>query len=58
MRGQRSTACNYARPAGIYSVLELYNFTEEDSDLSTCGDQLITGVKLEDQGEQADLIRS
>ena len=55
MARQRSTACNYARPAGIDGVLESYNLTEEDSDLSTCIDQLIARVKLE---EQADLVRS
>jgi len=58
MLRQRGTACNYARPVWIYGVLEFYNLTEEDSDLSTCVDQLIAGVKLEEKGEQADLVRS
>ena len=58
MSRRGSTACDYARPAGIYGVLEFYNLTEEDSDLSTCVNQLIARVTLEEKGEQADLVRS
>jgi len=58
MSKQRSTACDYARPVGIYGVLEFYNLTEEDGNLSTCRDQPIAGVKLGGKGGQADLVRS
>ena len=58
MSRQRSTACDYTRPVGIYSVLEFYNLTEEDGDLSICRDQPIAGVRLEGKGKQADLVRS
>ena len=36
----KGTARNYARPVGVYGVMEFSDLTKEDDDLSTWGDQL------------------